>query len=195
MTTTSEKQTEQEPMEPVEALEEAAENAEGMASSEPESQDGAQAQANLEKELEETRAHLLRALAETENIRKRAERDRQDIQQYAVTNFARDMLSVLDNLARAIQVMQSASQGAPQDFLEGIVMTEKELLKVFEKYKITPVDALQKPFDPHLHQAVCEIETADQPAGTVVQVMQSGYQIGDRLLRPAMVGVAKAPTA
>lgn len=163
------------------------------AETEQDIEDGTAAQANLEKELEETRAHLLRALAETENIRKRAERDRQELQLYAVTGFARDMLSVLDNLARAIQVMQAGEKTSGAEFLDGIVMTEKELLKIFEKHKITVIDALHKPFDPHLHQAMCEIESTEHPVGTVIQVMQAGYQIGDRLLRPAMVGVAKAP--
>jgi molecular chaperone GrpE len=144
---------------------------------------------DLEAELTLTKDHLLRALADAENLRKRTQREKEELNQYAITNFARDMLAIADNLSRAIQ----PTEGDAGAFLEGVKITEKELLRTFEKYKIKPIEALGQPFDPHLHQAVVEIPTDESPAGTIVQVIQTGYTIGDRLLRPAMVGVAKIP--
>jgi len=140
---------------------------------------------------------LLRALAEAENVRRRAERDKADTAKYAVTGFARDLLAVGDNLRRALD---SLPEDKRQDeslnaFLTGIEMTEKDLLNTFEKHGIRPVNPLGEKFDHNFHQAMFEVESPDDAPGTVVQVVQTGYVINDRLLRPAMVGVAKKPAA
>lgn len=166
---------------------------EGVAGEEPEAP-GDRISA-LEAENADLKDKLLRALAETENVRRRAEREREDTSKYAITNFARDILSIRDNLRRAID---SLPEEAREDeslaaFLAGIEMTEKELLSVMEKHGIEPVNPEGEKFDHNYHQAMFEVETADHPPGTVVQVAQIGYVIKDRLLRPAMVGVAKTP--
>jgi molecular chaperone GrpE len=148
----------------------------------------------LEQELKETKDKLLRALAETDNLRKRAERDRVELTQYAITNFARDLLSVADNLSRAIDSLEKAEHGDLRSLLDGVKITEKELCKVFEKYHIKKIEPLDSPFDHNFHQAMFEIENDEKPAGTVVQLMQAGYVLGDRLLRPALVAVAKSKT-
>lgn len=149
-------------------------------------------QQKLEKQLQDMKDQLLRALAEAENVRKRAERERQEVTQYAITNFARDLLTVADNLTRAIESMEKAASDDTQKLLEGVQITEKELQKVFEKYKIQKIDPSNEPFNHHLHQAMFEVETNEHPAGTIIQVLQAGYKLEERLLRPAMVGVAKA---
>ncbi len=149
-----------------------------------------------EEAAEELRDQLLRALAEVENIRRRAARDHEDARKYAVTNFARDMLSVADNFARALEAIASedTSTFSPsvQSMIDGIRLTEKELNGILEKHGVKKLDPLGEPFDHDFHQAIFEVPTDEQPAGTVVQVMQSGYVLHDRLLRPAMVSVAKA---
>ena len=111
--------------------------------------------------------------------------------QYAVTNFARDLLSVADNLSRAIESLGVVEDAAVKSLLEGVSITEKELLKVFEKYKISRIEAVGKLFDHNVHQALIEIPTEDHEPGIVIQEMQVGYTISDRLLRPSMVGVSK----
>lgn len=146
---------------------------------------------SLEDQLASTKDQLLRALAESENLRKRGQREKEEMAQYAVTNFARDLLSVADNLKRAVESVEDAEHEAVKGFLEGVAITEKELLKVFAKYKIQGVEALDKPFDPNFHQAVIEISTEEKEPGIIVQEMQTGYTISGRLLRPAMVGIAK----
>jgi molecular chaperone GrpE len=145
----------------------------------------------LETQLQDTKDQLLRALAETENVRKRAERERHEVTQYAITNFSRDLLSVADNLSRAIESMEKSATEETKTLLEGVKITEKELQKVFEKYKIEKIAPGEEPFNHHFHQAMFEVETDDHPAGTIVNVLQVGYKLGERLLRPAMVGVAK----
>jgi molecular chaperone GrpE len=145
----------------------------------------------LEKQLDETKDKLLRALAEADNLRKRAERERSELNQYAITNFARDLLVVADNLTRAIESMEKADHENLNVLLEGVKLTEKELNKVFEKYNIKKIEPLNLPFDHNFHQAIFEVERDDTPAGTVVQLMQAGYLLEKRLLRPAMVGVSK----
>lgn len=149
-------------------------------------------QPKLDQQLQETKDQLLRALAEVDNVRKRAERERHEVTQYAITNFARDLLTVADNLARAIESMEKSANEETKTLLEGVQITEKELQKVFEKYKIQKIAPDNEPFNHHFHQAMFEVETDEHAAGTIMNVLQVGYKLGDRLLRPAMVGVAKA---
>ncbi len=136
---------------------------------------------------------LLRALAETENVRRRAERDRKDAEAYAGTRLARDLLQVHDNLDRALSHVDEALRAQAQSFIEGVELTQRELLNAFAKHKIAKVTpALGEKFDPNLHQAMFEAPIPGAEPGTVIEVMQAGFTIADRLLRPAMVGVAKA---
>jgi molecular chaperone GrpE len=148
----------------------------------------------LESELTETKDRLLRALAETENTRRRAQREREDIQRYAIANFAKDVLTVADNLRRAIEAAgEGAQDGLTRTVLAGVTATERELLAVLERHGVRKIDPQPGDrFDPNLHEAVFEREDAARPAGSIVQVLQPGYRIHDRLLRAAMVGVAKA---
>jgi molecular chaperone GrpE len=152
----------------------------------------AEASPALAEELAKTKDQLLRALADVENIRKRGLREKEETAQYAVTNFARDLLAVADNLERAIQSLETHADESVKALGEGVKITHKELLKVFDKYKVTPIQAVDQPFDPNLHQAMFEIPTDEKPAGTVVQEMQVGYTIAGRLLRPSFVGVSKS---
>lgn len=149
-----------------------------------------------EEAADELKDQLLRALAEVENIRRRAARDHDDAKKYAVSSFARDLLSVADNFSRALETIAtedvSALPKGVQSLIEGLRLTEKELNGIFERQGVKKINPLGEPFDHAFHQAICEIPTAEYPAGSVAQVMQSGYVLHDRLLRPAMVGVAKA---
>ncbi len=150
--------------------------------------------AKLEADLAEFRDKHLRALAEIENVRRRGEKEKADALKYAATNFAKDILGVADNLRRAIEAVPeeaAESDGAIKTLIEGVEMTERELLSIFERHGIKRIEADGAKFDHNLHQAMMEVPDSGQPAGTVVQVLQSGYTIHDRLLRPAMVGVAK----
>jgi molecular chaperone GrpE len=149
----------------------------------------------LEAELAEGRDRLLRALAETENVRRRGQREREDMERYAISRFAGDLLSVADNLRRALEsVPEQALEG--NEFLtklvDGVVATERELQNVFERRGLKRIDALDRPFDPNFHEVLFETETPGKAPGTVVQVLEPGYTIADRLLRPARVAVAKA---
>jgi molecular chaperone GrpE len=151
----------------------------------------------LKAENAELKDKVLRGLADLENLRRRAERDKAEATLYAATNFARDLLSVADNFSRALSAVtpderEGAGEGI-KNLLSGIEVTERELIQVFERYQIRRLDPEGEKFDPNLHQAMFEVPTSDTPAGFVVQVVQSGYAIGDRCLRPALVGVAKAP--
>ncbi|MBW8744607.1 MAG: nucleotide exchange factor GrpE [Sphingomonas sp.] len=147
----------------------------------------------LQAELEDMRKQLLYAQAETQNVRRRMEKDAQDARAYAATSFARDILSVADNLARALSAIPPAmrEQEGTKAVVQGIEMTAKELENVFQRNGITRIESIGSPLDPNRHQAMVELPS-DQPAGTIVQEMQAGYMIKDRLLRPALVGVAKA---
>jgi molecular chaperone GrpE len=152
--------------------------------------------AQLKEEAAQFKDRLLRTAADMENLRKRAEREKAEATLYAATNFARDLLSVADNMQRALaavtpEAREKADEGT-KNLLAGVEMTERELLKVFERYNIRKVETVGAKFDPNVHQALFEMPTKDHPPGTVVQEMQSGFAIGDRCLRPAMVGVAKA---
>lgn len=137
---------------------------------------------------------LLRVHAEIENIRKRTEREKADAHKYAVTRFARDIVTVGDNFQRAIESVPAAAaeqSAALKSFLEGVTMTERELINTLERHGIKRIDPKGQPFDPHHHQAVSEVQNPEVPTGTVTQVFQCGYLIEDRVLRPAMVVVAK----
>lgn len=148
-----------------------------------------------EAEIAALKDQSLRALAEVENNRRRSERELADMSKYAVTGFARDLVGVLENLQRAIDSIPpelKESQPAVANLATGVEMTLQELLSVFARQGIKRIDPMGQKFDHNFHQAVAQIETPDAEAGTVVQVLQAGYVIHDRLLRPAMVGVAAA---
>jgi len=147
----------------------------------------------LEAELAEYKDRLLRALAETENVRRRAQRERDDASKYSVAGFAKDLLSAADNLRRALESLpeSEAKDERARSLVAGVAATERELLSVFERHGIKRIDPQGEPFDHNFHQAIFEAERPDQPSGSVVEVLQPGYVLHDRLLRPAMVGVAK----
>ena len=149
--------------------------------------------AAVEAELADTRDRLLRALAETENARRRFQREREDTQKYAISGFAKDLLSAADNLRRALAAVPEAEITDPRtkSLIDGVAATERELLAAFERHGLRRVDPKGEAFDHNFHQAIFEAERPDLPAGTVVEVLQPGYVLHDRLLRPAMVGVAK----
>lgn len=149
--------------------------------------------ADLVKELEEVRQHVLYAQAETQNVRRRLEQEKQTAAAYAASGFARDMLSVKDNLDRALAAVpeELRQDDKLKSLLTGIEATARELDSVFQRHGITRVEAVGKPLDPHRHQAMVEIPSDEAEPGTIVQEMQAGYMMKDRLLRPALVGVAK----
>jgi molecular chaperone GrpE len=148
--------------------------------------------AAIESELAETKDRLLRALAETENVRRRAERERSDASKYGAASFAKDLLNVADNLRRALDAAgEDEGDERMKALLQGVAATERELLAAFERHGIRRIDPAGERFDHNLHQAMFEVENTGQAPGTVVQVLQPGYVMHDRLLRPAMVGVAK----
>ncbi len=151
--------------------------------------------AGLENELAEATQQVLYAQAETQNVRRRLEKDAQDAKAYAATGFARDMLSVSDNLQRALAAIPAEVKDEEKwkGLINGIEATGRELETVFEKNGIKRVASVGLPLDPNQHQAMVEIPTDEHEPGTVVQEMQAGYVIKDRLLRPAFVGVAKKP--
>ncbi len=151
----------------------------------------------LEAELADAKDRLLRALAETENTRRRAQREREDTQKYAITGFARDLLSPVDNLRRAIESIPEAEITDPRvrSLLDGVAATERELLGALERHGVKRIDPKGEKFDHNFHQAIFEVPNPDKPAGTIVEVLQAGYVLHDRLLRPAMVGVAKGGPA
>jgi molecular chaperone GrpE len=140
---------------------------------------------------------LLRTLAEMENLRKRTEREISDARTYGASNFARDVLAVADNMHRALEAIgpeaRQQADGTLKTLIEGIELTERELHKVLSKNGVKKFSPEGEKFDPNLHEAMYEMPTADLPAGHVAQVMQAGYMLGDRVLRPAMVGVSKGP--
>ena len=151
--------------------------------------------ASLRGDLETARQEVLYARAETQNVRRRMEKDVQDARNYAATGFARDILSVADNLGRALDAIPAEQREDEKlkGFVAGIEATRRELDKVFTQNGITRIAAKGMPLDPNQHQAMMEIPTDEVEPGIIVQEMQAGYMIKDRLLRPAMVGVAKKP--
>jgi molecular chaperone GrpE len=148
----------------------------------------------LKSEVEALKDQRLRALAEAENIRRRAEREKTEASQYAVTKFARDMVGIADNFARALaavpQAVRDAADPQVRAVLDGVEATDRQLMQTLERYGVKAVETSGK-FDPNLHQAIAEVPGNGKPAGSIVDVVQTGYTIGERLLRPAMVTVAK----
>ena len=169
--------------------------AEAEAKTDARAEDNAEALAGLIAERDELKDRVLRTLAEMENLRRRTEREVADARTYAVTNFARDMLNAADNIRRALESMPaeaaSAAEGPFKALIDGIELTERDLAKTLGRHGVKLIEPQGQRFDPNRHQAMFEVPNAEVPNGTVVQVMQSGYIIGDRVLRPALVGVAK----
>jgi len=149
----------------------------------------------LKEEIKTLKEEKIRVLAEMENLRKRFEREKIDSIKYGSVNLARDVLSPGDNLERALSVINEEEEQSQsiKNLIEGLLMVKKELSTALEKNGITKIDSLDKKFDPNLHQAMMEIENDDLDEGVVVQEIQTGYMMHDRLLRPAMVGVSKKP--
>ncbi len=149
----------------------------------------------LRAENSELRDRVLRTAAEMENLRKRTERDVADTRSYAISGFARDMLSATDALSRALTMLpaeaRESNDPTVKSLIEGIELAEREMQRLLAKHGVTPIEAEGQKFDPHRHQAMFEVPDPSRPEGTVVQVVQAGYAIGDRVLRPAMVGVSK----
>jgi molecular chaperone GrpE len=148
-----------------------------------------------QQEAAELKDKLLRTLAEMENLRRRTEREVSDARLYGVASFARDVLVVADNMQRALQALDAdlreKADANTKALLDGVELTERELLKVLDQHGIKKIEPLGEKFDPHLHQAMYEIPDASVPNGSVAQVVQPGYVIGERVLRPALVAVAK----
>jgi len=151
--------------------------------------------AALAKEAAELKDRVLRTLAEMENLRRRTEKEVADARAYGITAFARDILAVADSMDRALKALdteiRAKADAGVKALLDGVELTERELLKVLEKHGIAKIEPMGQKFDPNLHQAMFELPDPSVPAGTVVQVVQSGYKIGERVLRPALVGIAK----
>src|SRR3954465_7699671 len=149
----------------------------------------------LAKEAAEAKDKMLRTLAEMENLRKRTSREVADARTYAITGFARDILDIADNLQRALDALPAETKAAADPglkaLIEGVELTERSLLNALEKNGVKKFDPLGEKFDPNFQQAMYEVPDASVPSGTVVQVVQAGYTIGDRVLRPALVGVSK----
>lgn len=143
----------------------------------------------------ELKDRVLRTHAEMENLRKRTERDVADTRSYAIAGFARDMLSATDALSRALLVIpeetRATAEGTLKSLIEGLELAEREMQRLLGKHGVKPIEAAGQKFDPNKHQAMFEVPNPSVPEGTVVQVVQEGFAIGDRVLRPAMVGVAK----
>jgi len=150
---------------------------------------------NLRGDLEKSKQEVLYAQAETQNVRRRMEKDIADARNYAATGFARDILSVADNLSRAIEAIPESlrEDDKMKGLVTGIEATQRELEKVFKQNGVERIAAMGMPLDPNQHQAMMEVPSTDHEPGTIIQEMQSGWMIKDRLLRPAMVGVAKKP--
>ncbi len=170
----------------------------GAEAVEPPAEETAAEEGSLEDEIAALKDQLLRALAEVENTRRRARQEVESANRYAVSNLARDLVSVADNLHRALEAIpadEREKDSLLQQLATGVEMVERELLGIFEKHGIRRIEPLGEKFDHNFHQAMFEVPDAKSPAGTVVQVVAPGYVIHDRLLRPAMVGVAKGGPA
>ena len=178
-----------------EAANDTAPNAKAEAASEtPKPDAGPDPVEVLKGEVAELRDRLLRSAAEMENLRKRTEREVADTRSYAIAGFARDMLTATDSLSRALMTLpheaREAADATTKSLIEGIEMTEREMQRLLAKHGVKPIEAEGQKFDPHKHQAMFEVPDPTRPEGTVVQVVQTGFAIGERVLRPAMVGVA-----
>jgi molecular chaperone GrpE len=152
--------------------------------------------ANLQIDVASGKDRLLRLAAEMENLRKRTDREKAEATLYAATNFARDLLSVADNLGRALQALPQEERDhageVEKNLITGVEATERDLQNIFQRHGIKRILTVGQKFDPHYHQAIYEVPTSEKPPGIVMQEMQPGYAVGDRCLRPAMVGVSKA---
>ena len=149
----------------------------------------------LEEQVSELKDQLLRSVAELDNYRKRAEREKEQLRKFGIANFAKDLLSVADNLRRAVESGPSDLEGADEsvkNLIVGVEMTEKELLNALEKNGVRKIDPAGEKFDYNFHQAMFEVESDKEEPGVVMQVLQPGYAIEDRVLRAAMVGVSKS---
>jgi molecular chaperone GrpE len=150
----------------------------------------------LKEEAAALKDRLLRLAAEMENLRKRTEREKAEATLYAASNFARDLLNVSDNLGRALQAVSTEERERAgeieRNLIGGVEATERELQNVFQRHGIRKIEAVGAKFDPNFHQAMFEVPTSEKPPGTVMQELQSGYAVGERCLRPALVGVSKA---
>jgi molecular chaperone GrpE len=145
-------------------------------------------------EIVSLRERLMRALAETENTRRQGERREQDARQYAIANFARELLQVVDNLRRALGTgATDAEAGKGEGLIQGVAATDRVLTQILNRFGVEELNALNEPFDPNKHEAVMETDETEQPPGSVVQVLENGYMLHDRLLRPARVVVARSP--
>ena len=157
--------------------------------------DEAQVVETLRAENAELKDRVLRTVADMENLRKRTEREIADTRSYAIAGFARDMLTATDSLSRALSTLPAEARQSSDptilSLIEGIEMTEREMQRLLAKHGVTPIEAEGQKFDPHRHQAMFEVPDPSRPEGTVVQVVQAGFSIGERVLRPAMVGVSK----
>ncbi len=154
---------------------------------------------DLKTELDQLKGDLLRALAETENVRKRAQKEREDAFKYAISNFARDLVSISENFKRALESVSKEEiekNHNTKSFFEGVTMIERELLSVFDRHGIQKImpNAGDK-FDHNRHQAMFEVEDPSQPMGTIIETLEAGYILNDRLLKPAFVGVSKGGSA
>lgn len=151
--------------------------------------------AELERQLEEANSKALYAAAEIQNVRRRLETEKKQASDYATTQFARDMLAIKDHLERALNAVSDELRAdeIASNFLAGIESTARELESVFSRHGVTRIEAMGEALDPHRHQAMMEIPSSDAEPGTIVQEMQPGYMLKDRLLRPALVGVARKP--
>ncbi len=162
----------------------------------PEAEMQTDAHEALEAEMAKLKDQLLRALAETENVRRRMEREREDTAKFAISKFAQNLLPVADNLRRAIEAVpvDQHDNELVKKVIEGIESTERSMLQAFEKAGIVQIDAMGKPFDANFHEVMVEMDYPDKVPGTVMQLFETGYMISDRLLRPARVGIAKGGT-
>lgn len=145
----------------------------------------------LAEEVQRTKDELLRTMAEMENLRKRLEREKEEARKFALKSFARDIATSMDNFARAMEAKPNDAEDGVKNFVDGIVMIEKDLLGVLERHGVKKFNPLGEKFDHNLHQAMMDVEDAEKESGTVAQVMQEGYTINERLLRPALVAVVK----
>jgi molecular chaperone GrpE len=161
----------------------------------PEAAAAETAMALLAKDAAELKDRLLRTLAEMENLRRRTEREVADARIYGITAFARDIVGVADNMDRALKALDAGirekADAGVKALLDGVELTERELLKAMEKHGIARIEPQGQKFDPNLHQAMFELPDPSVPAGTVVKVVQTGYTLGGRVLRPALVAIAK----
>ncbi len=167
---------------------------EGGESKQQEPEEGAPEEEGPEAEIAALNDKLLRALAEAENVRRRGQRDKEDAAKYAIANFAREMVSVSDNLKRAMGSVDDETRKydpAVEQIMVGLEMTEREIQNIFERFGIKTIEALGQKFDHNQHEAMFEVDDASKPAGTVVQEVETGFMLHDRLLRPAKVGVSK----